>query len=69
MTYDFENSETDPMLGDEATQNAYRKWLAGKVSEARDEIRAEHRQPIPDPETEPVMIGAVGFSGNLSSSH
>lgn len=61
------SEDQDPMLGDEATQNAYQEKIMRIVYETIEETRAERRQPG-KPDSEPVMLGAAGFDGNLSSA-
>lgn len=62
------SEETDPMQGDQQTQDAYQAMIAQKMQQAVEEVRAERRQPSNDAESDPVMLGATGFTGGISSA-
>ena len=61
------STDQDPMLGDAATQDAYKAHVAKLMADAVQEVRAERRNPPQQPQVNPVMIGAAGFGSGISA--
>lgn len=62
------SDDTDPMLGDPATQDAYKAGVLAKVQQEIDTRREARRKDYAAvPDSPPVIQGATGFGGSNSA--
>lgn len=61
-------SDQDPMLGDEATRNAYLEKIRQFMYDTVEQVRQERRQSPNLDDSNPVMLGQVGMPDGLTSS-
>ncbi len=62
------SEETDPMLGDSASQDKYRAMITQMMKDEANRLHEERRQPTLVRETDPVMLGNMGFDHDISSA-